>query len=55
MRYLILSASGTPLDEHTDLDTAEDSIHCTNHCILYVPEVDGELDEADTHNKVWMN
>lgn len=51
MRYLILSPSGSPLEECDTLRWAENVIHRTNNCILYIPERDGELEDADAHNK----
>ncbi len=50
MRYLILSPSGSPLEEWASLHNAEQVIHRTNNVILYVPEADGELEEAAAHN-----
>jgi len=51
MRYLILSPSGAPLEEIHDLSVAEARIHKTNDVVLYVPEIDAELDEANHWNK----
>ena len=42
MRYLILTPTGRPIDEHDDVEEAREAIAGTNNTIQYIMESDDE-------------